>query len=576
MKTKILSFVSAAAVMLGLAACHDPYEFTPTHHDENLLSMTASFYNDDNLYNNFPATIDHAAGTITIVFPYTYPPMSDSHLEMTDLSHVRVYCNVVLGSTVSPDLVWLDLSKENQITVTGLDGDVKTYTITSEIRKSSECNIIDFVLPDLELSGAIDPAKNSVTLITPDEIGEQKAEVIISHGATIEPDPRTQVLNYDHPIEFTVTAQNGVDKKVYTVVKDAPALLQMGANIANLEVIWANKLYDFFPNPVTGVTDATGGVAVVGRYVVINQTGNPEAVYLNIKTGTKEGSFDLSSIGYSSTGYLNNYRMTSDDNSNILISSFSKDNGGTITVWRKKGIDGNIDPYITFNAGVNVGDQLSVVGSLDGDAIITASVNGSAIDFFRWVVKGGALQSQTPEKVHITGYGSTSWGNADVAYLDPSNPAGDYVCGAYSKFSDFDDRALAFVNGGSNTVTSIGCRLVSPNWVINAVDAIRFNNVTYSVHNSINTFNWGSDDMLYLYDMSANNLENSPVNFGTDGLGFLGKYGANAIGTALGFARNSGDVKLAVSSNGVYMYIVFEFANGYVGCLQTDCLDPNV
>ena len=69
MKTKILSFVSAAAVMLGLAACHDPYEFTPTHHDENLLSMTASFYNDDNLYNNFPATIDHAAGTITIVFP---------------------------------------------------------------------------------------------------------------------------------------------------------------------------------------------------------------------------------------------------------------------------------------------------------------------------------------------------------------------------------------------------------------------------------------------------------------------------------------------------------------------------
>ena len=75
---KIASFVSAAAVALAFSACHDPYEFTPDHHEDNLLSFTASFYNDNETYNSFPAEIDYAAGTINVVFPYTYPPRTDS------------------------------------------------------------------------------------------------------------------------------------------------------------------------------------------------------------------------------------------------------------------------------------------------------------------------------------------------------------------------------------------------------------------------------------------------------------------------------------------------------------------
>ncbi len=104
MKTKILSFVSAAALMLAASGCHDPYEFTPTHHDENILSLTASFYNDNNTANSFAAEIDYAAGIINVVFPYTYPPGSDSHLEESDLTHVRVQCNLENGSYVEPEL----------------------------------------------------------------------------------------------------------------------------------------------------------------------------------------------------------------------------------------------------------------------------------------------------------------------------------------------------------------------------------------------------------------------------------------------------------------------------------------
>ena len=94
----------------------------------------------------------------------------------------------------------------------------------------------------------------------------------------------------------------------------------------------------------------------------------------------------------------------------------------------------------------------------------------------------------------------------------------------------------------------------------------------YAVHNSINTFTWGTDDNIYLYDLSPNDLSSSPIDFGTGGMGFLGKYGAMACGST-GLARNAGDVKFAVSSNGIYLYIFFEFANGYVGMIQADCLD---
>ena len=571
---KILSFVSAAAVALAFSACQEPYEFTPDHHDENLLSFTASFYNDNNPYNAFPAEIDYAAGTINVVFPYTYPPKSDSHLEENNLTHVRVQCNTVLGSVVEPELVWLDLTKEHHITVTGLDGDRRDFTITSEIRKSNECEITDFTIDALGLSGAINPSTNVITLISADVIGMQNASIIMSHGATISPDPREIAINFDEEQEFTVTAQNGADKRVYKTVKGEPTLLPSGANFGNATLRWVNKLSDYGITASNEVSSCAAGLAVSGDYLVLNQVGKAQAVYVNAKTGVEAGTIDLSSIGMSGASYLNNYRMTSDANGNIIISSFSKDNGGTITIWRMAGVNGTIEKYISHAAGANVGDQLSVVGSLDGDAIITASINGSGLDFLRWVVTGGVLKSETPEKIHITGYEGTCWGNGDIAYVNPSDPDGDYFCAAYMKFADVETttRGAAYVNGNTNTITSKGSRVVSSNWVMNAVDVVEFNHTRYAVHNSINTFTWGSDDNIYIYDLSSGDLSSSPIDFGASGMGIGGKYGAMACGST-GFARNGGDVKFSVSSNGIYLYIFFEFANGYVGMIQADCLD---
>jgi hypothetical protein len=77
--------------------------------------------------------------------------------------------------------------------------------------------------------------------------------------------------------------------------------------------------------------------------------------------------------------------------------------------------------------------------------------------------------------------------------------------------------------------------------------------------------------LIYLYDLSSGDLSTVAMDFGSD---FLGKYGANAdTSTGVGLGRNGGDVKLAVSDNGIYLYMLFEFANGSVGMFQADCLD---
>lgn len=578
MKTNLLSLLSGVALLFGTAACHDPEVAPIQHFDENITSLTATFYDDDRIENSFPAEIDHENGIIKVVFPYTYPALSESHLEAGDITHVRVQCNLVTGARMEPALTWLDLSKDHNVTVIGNDGTKKAYTITSEIRKSNLCVITDFQIPAYELSGIINQETGTISVITGDDLGMQNATLIMSHGATVSPDPRTTAINFDEDVKLTVTAQNGVDKKEYTVVKGAPQAIAAGGNFAAAEIIWVKKLADYGIPVATGATDAPAGLAVVGNHVVINKVNNPNAVYVNIKTGQQEGTVDLSAVGNSGNGVLANHRMTSDKSGNILVCNSSKNDGGKFNIWRKKGIDGALENYISCTYGGNqMGNQLSVVGSLDGDAIITATGNGSSLDFYRWVVKGGQLQSQEPELVHITGYDGACWGNADVIYTDPSNPSSDYVSAAYCKFAETptENRGAALVDGVTNTIKSHGSLVVSSNWVINAADCVEFNKVKYIVHNSINTFTWGSDDNLYLYDFSGNLLDTKALDFTEAGINLKGQYGSMATSGVAGLAGNAGDVTMSVSSTGFYLYILFEFANGYVGCVQVDCMAPN-
>lgn len=553
MKRNINSIlVILCSAMLILAGCQQVEDLTPSVSRQGINSITASFYGDESSENRFTSEIDYENKIITIVFPYNYPRTSNQVLTMDALSNVRVEANIDDNVIISPSLLYLDLTKENFITVTDQTKTKNEYQIVAEIRKSAEAKITDFSISTLGIAGIIDEEAKTISLISIEPIGEAIAEASISHGATLSPDPRVTALNYDQDVTLTVTAQNGVDKAVYTVSKAVPNKVELGMRNGSAKVLWSKKIQSDLGISTLHMTTS---LAVTNDYVVVN-TRNEASVYLDRKTGATVGTMpNMGSI----VGGLTNFFATADDGDNILVSNLAP-NAGSYKVWRIKGVNGTPEVYIDWTDSPSLGRKLSVKGSLEGDAIITAALMGDAKSFARWQVKDGVLLSQTPEIVAISGIDGAWWNNADVVATDPSDPTGDYFVSCYAP-----PRKFAWVDGKTNTVKARGPE-ISGNWIQNAADYTVFNGNPYAVNMSINSFTWGSDDKVYLHDANAVTTFTEPI-WTTP----IGTYGGKDNGGTN--ANGTGDAILKVSSDGYYMYLYFMFTNGCVVCVQYDCLD---
>ena len=554
MKNKILSIISVITFLMGISACHSPEEFNPTVERNIINNLTASFPDDDSDDNSFTSEIDYTNHVITVVFPYNYPKLSDNVLQLSDLKKMRVIADLDNNVYVYPTLLFMDMTKDNFITVKDQTGASTEYKVVAEIRKSNECAITKFNITSLGLSGIINESTKTISLISLESIGEVLADISISHGATISPDPRTVALNYDQDQKITVTAQNGTTKSTYTVKKEIPEKIAAGLRANSAKLIWAKKLTDI------GISssDMTTGIAVTNDYVVINERAkNP--IYLNAKNGEKAGTMNISFVGS-----LTNFYTTSDKDGNILFTNLTPNAGPAFTVWKASGVDQAPEKYIEFTTSLAMGRKLSVSGSLNNNAIITAPIYATSGQFARWQVENGVLKSQTPDIITAQGIGA--WGtNADVIYSDPTDLTSDYFTTFYA-----EPRNLCWMDGKTNSIKNKGVAL-DGNYVPNAVDHAVFNKVEYVASNLVNPWSWGTADNIYLFDLSSGSLGTQAIDFGSTGLGINGNYGSKILGNTNG--NYCGDVVLKVSDDGYYMYIYFMFCNGYVGCVQCDCID---
>ena len=326
MKNKILSIISVITFLMGISACHSPEEFNPTVERNIINNLTASFPDDDSDDNSFTSEIDYTNHVITVVFPYNYPKLSDNVLQLSDLKKMRVIADLDNNVYVYPTLLFMDMTKDNFITVKDQTGASTEYKVVAEIRKSNECAITKFNITSLGLSGIINESTKTISLISLESIGEVLADISISHGATISPDPRTVALNYDQDQKITVTAQNGTTKSTYTVKKEIPEKIAAGLRANRAKLIWAKKLTDI------GISssDMTTGIAVTNDYVVINERAkNP--IYLNAKNGEKAGTMNISFVGS-----LTNFYTTSDKDGNILFTNLTPNAGPAFTVWKNQ------------------------------------------------------------------------------------------------------------------------------------------------------------------------------------------------------------------------------------------------
>lgn len=555
-------YFAVALSALFMASCQQPdFKVSEAEATKAINSITASFIDDTSEENHFKSEIDYDNHVITIVFPYTYPANTKYNLTKDDLKKVKVVANLDDNCFIEPSILIMDLTQDNIITVINQKKERTDYIVRGEIRKSNACAVTAFKLVDENLVGVVNESTKVISIIKDEAPAKQLAEVELSFGATITgTDPTKVACDYSKDVKFTVTAQDGKTTAEYTVKVQLPSTLEKGMRPGSGKILWNNKIVDTYA-PATPLMMTS--MAVIKDYIVLN-TRNEDMMVVNRKTGAKEGTIKLpfkSSLG--------NFKATGDSSDNILVTNLDSKE---IVVYRIKGINGTPTEYIRYNVGgKSYGRGISVIGSLDKDAVITMPRFGDAGWYFlRWTVTGGVLNTE-PELVTInSSLNAGGWVyNCDVVATDPSNPKSDYFVNSYAKLTGGTtanvDRGTIWIDGATNK-DKCHSPYTSSNWVRNALDYVKFNGVGYLIANSVNSFTWGADDMIYLYDLGDANLDN--VVWKSE----VGIYGSMSnINQANGNACS--DVALRLSDNGYYMYAYFFFAGGQLVCVQFDCLD---
>ena len=542
-----------------------PETIMPEFSEQPITSISATI--DVNGYTDvvFTGTVKEGSDRIEIEFPYFYPEDSDNLFPEDALKNAKVKAVLVNNAVIKDPIVRMDLTEENHITVIDQIKEEHEYIVTGKIVKSSACDILSFSLPDLSLNGVI--MGNDISLVSVNDLTPAIASVTLSPHATISPDPRVEALDYNEPVELVVTAHDGVTSKTYTVSKSIPEKIPSGIREGSATVLFAKKIIEDL-----GLTDPhmTIGLGVSGNNVVLHTRGR-NSLLIDKLSGSPVGELNLGSDLTAST--LRNFYATSDDSGNMLYCNLTPNDGNVFKIWRYGKLASSPEEYISWDAGGNsYGRKISVTGSLDADAIITAPLlTGTTTVFARWTVSGGQLVSQTPELVTLSGLGGWTT-NADLVYTEPDINS-DYYVHAYTS------NTLACVDGSTNTVVR-ALSQISTNYIPNAVDCIEFNGIQYVAAMQANPWNWGDADFAWLLDVSnADNFTGALDAVATGAAACpavvyesFAEYGPKSFG-GTDNSNGTSDIILDVSEDGFYLYMYFMFTNGYVVGIQFDCID---
>lgn len=555
MKQRIIIFV--IGVFWVMVSCQKPDPLLPSTARKGINSITATFEDGT---GHFIGTPSEDGNKIIIPVPYYYPVSSNQKVTTEQLKNMRVKANLDDNVVVSPSLLYMDLTRENNIRVIDQKKEAHEYIVTGKITKSSACAIESFSLPALGISGVINEDTKTISLVAFGNVDSVLADVSLSPHATISPDPRTTYVDFNQAVTFTVTAHDEVSTCVYTVEKTIPGKLPYGIRPGSGKLLFAKELKS---DVGIAADHLTGGIAATNEYLVLNTRGENSKV-LDPRSGEVVKEIDLGSI----KGNLTNFYNTADDIGNVLICNLAP-NAGSFKIWRLSSLESTPELYLEWDGQLPVGRKLSIAGNLEEDALITAPIAQEGLQFARWEVSGGELLSQTPELVTMSGLEKGWTTNSDIVYSS-SEPESDYF------FSSYSDNTFAWVDGLSNVVHK-KVDAISTNYIMNAVDFTEFNNAKYATTNWVNSFTWGAADMIWMMDVSGDQ----------DFLGNLEKgtcdavvwstppdtYGAKAVMPVVANANGTGDVAFTVSDDGYYLNVYFLFTNGYVVGYQFDCID---
>ncbi|MBQ7790774.1 MAG: DUF5018 domain-containing protein [Rikenellaceae bacterium] len=566
-------FWTLLAVVLSFAACQEPEVLVPAEANKGINNLTVyptwdGYHTAD--ATGFTSKIDYEKRVITIQVPYTLPVESDNVQKLEDYKKVWVQFNLDDNATLEPKLTTIDLTQTYKVTLTDQKKEQSEWTIKAALAKSSACDIESFAIPSLGLTAVIDKSSATASLIYFEQLKNVFAEVVVSPHAKIVPDPATTAFwcSPDEPKKFTVIAQDGVTSREWTLQQTEPARVEEGIRPESGKLLWTTKL------SAAGVAklDMTTGIAVTDDYVVLNTRGE-DPIVLDAKKGTTVGTISLGSI----KGATSSYYMTSDHKGHIVINNRVPDDGGVFRVWRMRDINSTPELFIEYATTDVYGDHISVWGDVYGDATVQAAYCGwtstGSTSTLTWTVKGGQTVSMQPYWCQISGVGG--WTNGDAIRLG-TEANSDFLAVGYSM------NKLTWVDGATNTALNYVQGTLTGNEGMKAIDAVSFNGLNYVAATMETFFTWGVAGGMWVMEAKYPqtfsgsleldaSLDPDCVVYDLDrGEGGYGIYGGRANDGTNGNAIQ--DVKLHVTKDGYFMYAYFMFCNGYVGCVQFDCI----
>lgn len=561
------------AVVLSFAACQEPEVLLPAEANKGINNLTVyptwdGYHTAD--ASGFTSKIDYEKRVITIQVPYTLPVESDNVQKLENYKKVWVQFNLDDNATLEPKLTTIDLTQTYKVTLTDQKKEQSEWTIKAALAKSSACDIESFAIPSLGLTAVIDKSSATASLIYFEQLKNVFAEVVVSPHAKIVPDPATTAFwcSPDEPKKFTVIAQDGVTSREWTLQQTEPARVEEGIRPESGKMLWTTKL------SAAGVTklDMTTGIAVTDDYVILNTRGE-DPIVLDAKKGTTVGTMSLGSI----KGATSSYYMTSDHKGHIVINNRVPDDGGVFRVWRMRDINSTPELFIEYATTDVYGDHISVWGDVYGDATVQAAYCGwtstGSTSTLTWTVKDGQTVSMQPYWCQISGVGG--WTNGDAIRLGTDATADFLACG-------YSMNKLTWVDGATNAALNYVQGTLTGNEGMKAVDAVPFNGINYVAATMETFFTWGVAGGMWVMEAKYPqtfsgsleldaSLDPDCVVYGLDrGEGGYGIYGGRANDGTNGNAIQ--DVKLHVTKDGYFMYAYFMFCNGYVGCIQFDCI----
>ena len=574
-KTVILLMATVA-----LAACHRPEFVEPTADRQGITSLAAYF-----AFGPFEGQemgrleiSDPEADRYEIPIPWYFPESSDD-ITTPYMTKVRVRASLQPNCKIDPPLTVLDLTEENHFSYTDATGASHGIIITGKRVKSDKCEIITFALKQPQLSGMVDKAARKVSLITAKDLSMAEATVTLSAHATISPDPG-EPHNYNEGFTFTVTADDGVTKAEYLVVKDIPEKIDYGVNVTSAET-----LFNLDPSSGMGLPGykavANVSMGVIDSDLIVNMGDGSTPRYYNKIVGTYGGEIKIGAAV--PTGAI-----ASDEKDHLLICNLAE-SGEQFTIWKTSSVKQAPEVLISFKneEDIQLGLEMKVIGDIESEAAISVTYPGLAgvtqSGRFRSIhIVGGEVVSNEVKDVSGTGFlwGSGASGSTCVPAASATNDAGWYSCAYSDNLLTWFKPDLTIgkqLNGYGDGTDDVqgGGTYVDSNTSPNNLDTKGFNNARYLALFVSNHFpKWWPGPQLYVYDITSGSLQGDNI-WNSPGLVFSKPFMYNLQYNTGGHDGNGacGDVILAPSADGYMLYIYYyDHYSQMLGGYSLDCI----